>query len=138
MGSGILLSIGIVNIISLTMLSSEKHWINILNGIIYIFSSIGSVLLDADRHNKFMVVCFLTFTVISIVWGVILGVVIIAIPDYFINCTKTNKLECNYTKSVLPEFVGAIYIGSSLLSMYFWNSVYSFYRLLSVTDMCRA
>lgn len=129
METGILLSFGIINIIILNLLDNETKWLNILNTIVYIISSVASILVEADKYNKIVVLGFLMFKMISIVWGIIVGVVIIATPDYFINCTSDNKYECTCTKSVLPEFVGALYIGSSFVSIYFWHSVYRFYRL---------
>jgi hypothetical protein len=138
MEAWILISFGIINMISLNILNNQIRWINVLNIVIYSLSSLGTVLVEANKYNRIVLLGFLTFKMISIVWGIIIGVAIIATPDLFINCTPVNKYECSFTKSVLPEFVGAVYVGNSLLSIYFWNSIYSFSRLLLKKDLCPA
>ena len=138
MEAWILISFGIINMISLNVLNNQIKWINSLNIVIYSLSSLGTVLVESDKYNNIVLLGFLTFKMISIGWGIILGVSIISTPEFFINCTPVNKYECSFTKSVLPEFVGAIYIGNSLLSIYFWKSVYRFRRLLLKKDLCPA
>jgi len=138
MEAWILVSFGIINMISLNVLNNQVKWINTLNIVIYSLSCLGTVLVESDKYNNIVLLGFLTFKMISIVWGIIIGVAIIANPEFFINCTSVNKYECSFTKSVFPEFVGAVYVGNSLLSIYFWNSIYSFRRLLLKKDLCPA
>ena len=135
MESVVLPTFGIINIISLSFLANDMKLLNIANTMIYVLSNVGSVLVEADKYNKMVVLSSIMFKLISIVWGIIIGVLVIATPDLFIKCSSISKYECVFTASVLPEFVGAIYIGSSFVSIYFWLSGYNFYRLLIRTQL---
>ena len=135
MERGILPTFGIINIISLCFLSNDMNWLNFGNTIVYVVSNVGGILVEADKYNKMLVLSSLIFKMVSIVWGIIVGILVIVTPELFIKCTSMRKYECNFTTSVLPELVGGIYIGSSFVTIYFWLSVYSFYRLLIRTDV---
>ena len=127
-GASILATSGIINIITFSFLVHEIEWLYIVNTIIYVLSGVGSVLAEEDKYNTLVVTSSLSFRMVAIVLGIIVGTIIIGTPDLIIPCASVTKYECVWLKSVFAKFVGAIYIGSSFLSTHLWLSGYSFYR----------
>ena len=138
-GSLILAILGVLGGI-LSFATSRGDWSSIIQGIFYLLSY-GFLLFGAIKYNEKALLVCLVLTAVSIVLGVVFCIIAIAnietiAPQLANNCAAMiddlNKLgmTCDQFKSTTIGIVAGIFIGASLVSVYFWICNYSFYKQL--------
>ena len=119
---------------------SRGQWSSIVEGIFYLLSY-GFLLFGAIKYNEKAVLVCLVLSAASIILGVVFCIIAIAniemiAPKLANDCAamidELNKLgmTCDQFKSTTIGIVAGTFIGSSLVSAYFWICNYSFYKQL--------
>lgn len=134
-GSIVLAILGILGgILYLATSQGESH--KIVWGI-FLLLVYGSLLYGALSYNKNAVLVCLVFEGMTIVLGIIFGILAIAsidtlVPQLENNCADIidkGGLTCDQFKFALFTTAG-VFIAGSLLNIYFWICIYSFYKEL--------
>ena len=134
--------LGIIGILSGAgfLLKGYTDWYYIIDGLLQIVAY-GVLLFGAIKNNKTAVLVHLVASAINIVLSIVLGIVAIVridtlAPELANHCQSILEelrqmgLDCEQFKAVVISTTAATFIGSGLISVYFWICIYSFYKEL--------
>ena len=123
-------------------LDKQGFWYDIVIGLLYLIQC-AARLYGADNKNEKAVLVNLAFTVINIIFSIVVGsAALISIetllPGTVNNCSGVSRFalqaSCDSYKSrAIPRAAG-IGFASALLNMYFWICSYSYYKELKGRD----
>ena len=137
-GSIILAVLGLLGVI-FTLVNSGGRWFYILLGI-YFLIPYAALLFGAIKYNKRAVlvylVCATIFPIIDIVFGIvaIVSIETIAAEELASNCASVRRelhqldMTCEEFKSLTVSMAAGFYFVGSLIEIYLWLCIGSFYK----------
>ena len=119
------------------LVTSEGQWPNIISGIIALILS-GCLLFGEIKYHRKAVLDSLVMEEVLIVIYTIFVIIVLAniesvVPNLANDCEGFSDIsgsQCDELKSATVRNTAAIYIGSSLLHVYFWICNCNFYKEL--------
>ena len=133
--------LGVLGVIGGILYFFNPENINIIQGLFGLIAY-GVLLFGALKNNQVAVLAHLVLNALQIVVGIVIGILVITtiatmLPQFGDNCARLNlpdhiytKDECDALKSATMGTVASIFFIGSLLNIYFWVCVYSYFKEL--------
>ena len=143
-GCMVLAVIGLMGAVGV-IINGYSNWSNVVYGIFNIVPY-AALLLGAIQNNQTAILFYLVLEAIAVILGIVFGVIVVAATSAILttelddDCSQhtkflhininSNSLDCDEAKASVIGILATTFWITSLVNVYFWACVYSFYKEL--------